>query len=157
MPFLLSFGVLLSSGSPIDLDGSFFVQLFIFFVAFLILRSLVFRPVMALFDARAQAMQGARTQASEMERGADEKREHLESELRRVRQKASEHRNELRGKAQQLARELTDRARRENSAALQSAKAQLDVEARDAQAKARAEAPTIARQIAERLLGRSVS
>ena len=57
-------GVLLAGGgSPIDLDGSFFAQLAIFFAAFLILQHLVFRPVTALFDAREAAMEGAKADA----------------------------------------------------------------------------------------------
>ena len=150
-------GVMLSGESPIDLDGSFFVQMGVFFAAFLILRSLVFKPVMGLIDVRVEAMDGARTKASDMERDADKSREHLESELRRVRQKASEQRDRLRNNAQQLARELTERARQENSATLSSATARLSLEAKDVRQKAQAQAPVLARQIAERLLGRSVN
>jgi F-type H+-transporting ATPase subunit b len=149
-------GVLLVGESPIDLDGSFFVQLGIFFTAFFILRGLVFKPVMGLFDAREQAMQGSRVQAEELERRAEHTREQFESELRNVRHRANEDRDRQRLAAQQLARELTDKARRENTATLSSAKVQLDVEAKDARNKAQAEVPMLARQITERLLGRSV-
>jgi F-type H+-transporting ATPase subunit b len=149
--------VLLAGGSPVDLDGSFFVQLLIFAIAFLILKALVFKPVMALFDARDQAIEGSKREAEEMERDAAQKRERFEAELRSVRLKASEDRDKLRNQALQLARELTERARRENTATLGSAKAQLEVEARDARQKALADAPALARQIAEKLLGRSVN
>lgn len=157
IPLAIPFGVMLSGESPIDLDASLLVQMGVFFAAFLILRSLVFRPVMGLFDQRSEAMEGARTKASEMERDADQSREHLESELRRVRQKASEQRDRLRNDAQHLARELTERARKDNSAALSSATARLALEAKDIRTKAQAQAPVLARQIAERLLGRSVN
>jgi F-type H+-transporting ATPase subunit b len=153
---MIPLGVMLSGGSPIDLDGSLFLQLGIFFTAFFILRSLVFRPVLNLFDARAAAMEGSREQATEMEKGAEQKREQLESELRSVRQKASEERDKTRMQAQQLARELTDKARRENTAMLSSARAQLEAEAKDARATLRSDVTTLARQIAEKMLGRSV-
>jgi F-type H+-transporting ATPase subunit b len=155
--FLNPHPVLLAGGSPVDLDGSFFIQLAIFLVAFLILKALVFRPVMALFDAREQAMEGSKRQAEELERDATQKRERFEGELRAVRQKSSEDRDRLRNQALQLARELTERTRRENTATLSSAKAQLDLEAKDARQKALADAPVLARQIAEKLLGRSVN
>jgi len=151
------FGVMLAGGSPVDLDGSVFVQLAIFVIAFFILRSLVFKPVMTLFEAREQAMEGSRRDAEQMERDADKKRELFETELRTVRQKANEDRDRLRGQAQQLARELTEKARRENAATFSSAKAQLEVEAGDARGKALADAPALARQIVEKLLGRSVN
>ena len=156
MPFSTPLGVMLAGGSPVDLDGSIFVQLGIFFAAFFILKSLVFKPVMDLFDAREQAMEGSRTLAQSLESEADAKREHFESQLRSVRQQASENRQRLQGEAQQLARELTEKARRENTAALSSAKAQLDLESKTTRQKAQAEVPALARQIAEKLLGRSV-
>jgi F-type H+-transporting ATPase subunit b len=156
MPFSTPLGVMLAGGSPVDLDGSIFVQLGIFFVAFFILRSLVFKPVMELFDAREQAIAGSRSLAQSLESDADAKREHFESQLHSVRQQASEDRQRLQTQAEQLARELTEKARRESAAALSSAKAQLDLESKTTRQKAQAEVPAIARQIAEKLLGRSV-
>lgn len=157
MPSPIPLGLLLSGGSPIDLDGSIFVQTAVFFIAFFILKGLVFGPVMRLFDEREEAMEGSRKQARVMEKDADDKREHLESELRRVRAEAGQDRERLRNEAMKLARELTDKTRRDNAATLASAQAQLDLEARQARDKAQAEVPMLARQIAERLLGRSVS
>lgn len=156
MLFCIPLGVMLSGGSPVDLDGSFFVQLGIFIIAFLLLRGMVFRPIMALFDARSAAMEGSRDEAKRLEGEADAKRDHFEAQLRNVRQKASEERLKLQGQAQQLARELTDKARRESTAALSSAKAQLDLESKNTRQRAQAEVPALARQIAEKLLGRSV-
>ncbi|MDH5675027.1 MAG: ATP synthase F0 subunit B [Myxococcales bacterium] len=150
-------GLLLSGGSPIDLDGSFFVQMGVFFIAFLILRGLVFQPVMGLFDAREAAMGGSRDQADQMERDADEKRAHFEGELRKVSEQAGKERDRLRTDAQKLARELTEKARRENAATLSSAKAQLDLEAKEARDKAQEQVPGLAREIAEKLLHRSMS
>src|SRR5688500_3063399 len=73
MLFSIPMGVMLSGGSPVDLDGSLFVQLGIFFIAFFILRSLVFRPVMELFDARTAAMEGSREEAKRLETEAEGK------------------------------------------------------------------------------------
>ena len=154
---IIPMGVLLSGGSPIDLDGSFFVQLGIFFVAFLILRSLVFRPVMDLFDARDAAMSGSKELADKMSSEADATRESFETQLRTVRAKANEERDRKRAEAQQLARDLTHKARQQNTSQLSAAKARLDMEARDAREKAEAEVPALAKQIGEKLLGRSVS
>lgn len=157
MPSSSKLAVMLAGGSPVDLDASFFIQLAIFLTSFVVLRSLVFRPVMALFDAREQAMEGSKRDAEALERDAAQKREQFEAELRGVRQKANEDRDRLRSQAQQLARELTEKARRENTATLSSAKAQLEVEAKDARTQALDNAPVLARQIAEKLLGRSVN
>ena len=156
MPSFDTFPFVLLEGSPVDLDGSILIQLAIFFIAFFILRGLVFRPVLDLFDAREQAMEGSRKQAAEMQQDADRKREQLESELRAVRHKASEDRDRRRTEAQKLARELMEKARRENAADVVVGPRPARGQAKDARTRTLAEVPTLARQIAEKLLGRSV-
>jgi len=150
-------GVLLASGSPIDVDASIVIQMVILAIAFFILRSLVFKPVMGLFDAREAAMDGSRKAASEMDKDADAIRERFESELKRVRAQGNDQRDKARAQTQKLARELTEASRKENAATLASARARLDGEAKQARDKAKAEVPGLAKQIAERLLGRSMS
>jgi F-type H+-transporting ATPase subunit b len=150
-------GVLLASGSPIDVDASIVIQMVILAIAFFILRSLVFKPVMGLFDAREAAMDGSRKAAAEMDKDADAIRDRFETELKKVRQQGNEERDKARAKTQKLARELTEAARKQNAATLVAAKTRLDAEAADARGKAKAEVPGLAKQIAERLLGRSMS
>ena len=152
----LAVGVLLSGGSVIDLDGSIFIQLGIFFAAFFILKGLVFKPVLELFDAREAATTGAKLEAARMEDEAGQKRAHFEGELRKVRASASEDREKLRGEALKLARELTDKARYEANASQKSAKARLDLEAGGVRQRVMADVPQLAREIASKLLGRSV-
>lgn len=150
-------GILLSGGSPIDVDASIVIQMAILTIAFFILRSLVFKPVIGLFDAREAAMDGSRKAAAEMDKDADAIRDRFETELKKVRQQGNDERDKARAKTQKLARELTETARKENAATLSAAKARLDVEAADARGKAKATVPGLAKQIAERLLGRSMS
>jgi F-type H+-transporting ATPase subunit b len=150
-------GVLLASGSPIDVDASIVIQMAILAIAFFILRSLVFKPVMGLFDAREAAMEGSRKAATEMDKDADAIRDRFESELKRVRAAGNDQRDQARTQTQKLARELTEASRKENAATVASAKARLDGEAKQARDKAKAEVAGLAKQIAERLLGRSMS
>lgn len=156
MELTVALSVLLSGGSMIDLDGTFFVQIGIFFVAFFVLRSLVFKPVMELFDAREAAIDGARQAAKDMELEAETSRAKLEGELKSVRQAANEEREGVRTEAQKLAREQTERARAEAESALTSARAKLDQEAAQVRAQMNALVPNLATQIASKLLGRQV-
>lgn len=156
MELTVALSVLLSGGSMIDLDGTFFVQIGIFFVAFLVLRSLVFKPVMELFDAREAAIDGARQAARDMEQEAETSRAKLEGELKSVRQAANEERESVRAEAQKLAREQTERARSEAESALTSARAKLEQEASQVRAQMNAMVPNLATQIASKLLGREV-
>lgn len=149
--------VFLSGGSPIDLDGSLFAQLAIFFLAFFILKSLVFRPVMTLFDAREEAVAGSKQASEVMVREAEDKRNHLEGELSAVRRSATEQRDKLRAEAQDLARKLSETARGQSAATLADARTRLDLEARQARERVLATVPDLAKRIAERMLVRSGS
>ena len=107
----MTLSVVLAGGSVLDLDGTFFVQLAIFLVALLLLRPLIFKPVMQLLDQRDLAIDGAKADAVTMEDQAQEKSAAFESELHRVHQAASQQRAEMRAEAQQAARDITHRAR----------------------------------------------
>jgi F-type H+-transporting ATPase subunit b len=149
-------GVLLSGGSVIDLDASIFIQMGIFFVAFFILKALVFTPTMQLFDAREQAIDGAKAEAKRMQDEAVAKREHFEGELRRVSAASNEERERARQEAQRLARQLTDQARSQALTTQKAAKDRLDAQAAEVRKNALAQVPTIARELTSKLLGRNV-
>ena len=77
---------LLLSGSPIlDVDATLLVYVAVFFVLFFVLRALVFRPMMALFDAREAAIDGAKREARDLEKRAEQKLLAFEDEMAKVR------------------------------------------------------------------------
>ncbi|MDB4973569.1 MAG: synthase sector subunit b [Myxococcaceae bacterium] len=149
-------GALLSGGSIIDLDGTVFVQAAMFFVAFVILYALVFKPMVALLDARDHAIDGAKDEAKHLEAEVSAKQATFEAELNRVRGSANDERERLRAEGQELERHLIDRVRTETTELVNEAKARLDGEARTARAELVAQRPELAREIASRVLGREV-
>jgi len=156
MQGLFALGVMLAGGSVIDLDASLFIQMGIFFVAFFILKNLVFKPALDLFDAREKAIDGAKAEAKQLQEDAVQKREHFENELRKVATSANEDRERLRAEAQKLARELTEKARTEALTSQKAAKDQLDAQAASVRKKALEDVPGIARELTSKLLGRTV-
>ena len=72
-------GALLSGGSIIDLDGTVFVQLGMFFVAFVVLYALVFKPMVAVLEAREAAIDGAKDEARHLEQEVKDKQASFES------------------------------------------------------------------------------
>ena len=149
-------GALLSGGSIIDLDGTVFVQAAMFFIAFVMLYALVFKPMVALLDAREAAIGGAKEEAKQLEADVTAKQASFEAELRRVRGVGNEERDRLRGEGQELERHLLERVRSETAAQVAEAKERLDSEARRARAELVAQRPELAREIASRVLGREV-
>jgi len=104
----------LLAGSPIlDVDATIFIYLGVFFLLFFLLRALVFRPAMAVFDEREVAIDGAKAEARDLERAAEEKLAAFESEMAKVRAEALTERDRLRAEGTQLERTLTEKVRRE--------------------------------------------
>lgn len=152
----LLFTALLSEGSIIDLDGTIWIQLVFFGIAFLVLRPLIFRPMVALFEARENAIKGSKLEALRLQDQAAAQGEEFEDEMRRLRLQAGEERDRLRAEGKRLERTVLDRVRQETDRLL----AEADVKLEREQAKLRAElsekVPALARQIASKMLNREV-
>src|SRR5690349_7688504 len=112
MQVLLS-GALLSGGAIIDLDGTIVFQLVTFLLVFVVLRSFVFKPMLALFDARDRAIDGAKAAAKDLEQGADEALKEFETKVKAAKIEAAAERDRLRTDGQRLERELVAKAREE--------------------------------------------
>lgn len=157
MSLSIALGVLLSGGSVIDLDGTIFIQVLLYFIAFFLLRSLVIRPVLGILDAREQAIDGTKAEAQKLQSDAESKRLVLEEELRKVWEQANQERDQLRVKGQHQARQLIEKTRKETEGMLSQAKSKFDAEGDKLRSELKGVVPGLARQIASRLLDREVS
>jgi F-type H+-transporting ATPase subunit b len=147
---------LLAGGSIIDLDGTMLVQLGLFFVAYLILYTFVFRPMVALFAAREEAIDGAKEEARRLVAEADGLDANFQQKLDGVRVEAGAQRDALRKEgAQREARILAD-ARAATDAELDAAERKLESEAQKLRQDLEAKIPALASDIATRLLARKV-
>jgi len=156
MQLSASLAALLSGGSIIDLDGTVFVQLGMFVVAFVVLHALVFKPMLALLEAREEAIDGARDEAKRLDVEVKAKQAAFEAELRKVRGASGEERDRLRAEGADLERRLLETVRAETQGTLATSKAALDVEAQTARQRLLALRPELAREIASKVLGREV-
>lgn len=152
----LLFTALLSEGSIIDIDGTIFVQLGIFAIAFLLFRPLIFKPMVALFEAREQATHGAKLEAQRLQDEAAAESEEFDEEMRRVRLQAGEERDHLRNEGKKLERAVLDKVRDETNKQLADADARLAIEAARLRAELQRDVPMLAQDIAKKFLHREV-
>jgi F-type H+-transporting ATPase subunit b len=150
------FTALLSEGSIIDLDGTIWIQLGLFAVAFLVFRPLIFRPMVALFEAREKAIEGSKLEALRLQDEASAESEEFDVEMRRLRLQAGEERDRLRAEGKRLERTVLDRVREETDKQLAEADAKLKTEAAKLRAEIDQSVPALARQIASKMLSREV-
>jgi F-type H+-transporting ATPase subunit b len=150
--------IALLSGSPIlDVDATLFIYVGIFFVLFFLLRSFVFRPMMALFDEREAAIDGAKAEARKLEKQAEDKLASFEEEMAKVRAEAGADRDRLRAEGKRLERGLIEKVRKETDEMVAEAQKKMDAEAAKVRKDIATTSPALARQIAEKLLGREVT
>jgi len=151
------FTALLSEGSIIDLDGTIWIQLGIFTVAFFLFRPLIFRPMIALFEARENAIEGAKLEALRLQDEAEAESEEFEEEMRRLRLQAGEERDRLRAEGKRLERTVLDRVSDETNKQLAEADAKLETEAARLRSQIDQGIAALARQIASKMLDREVN
>jgi F-type H+-transporting ATPase subunit b len=150
------FTALLSEGSIIDLDGTIWIQLGLFAIAFLVFRPLIFRPMIALFEARENAIEGSKLEALRLQDEASAESEEFEVEMRRLRLQAGEERDRLRAEGKRLERAVLDRVRHETDKQLADADSKLGTEAAKLRADIDRSIPALARQIATKMLNREI-
>ena len=150
------FTALLSEGSIIDLDGTIWIQLGLFAIAFLVFRPLIFRPMVALFEARENAIEGAKLEALRLQDEASAESEEFEDEMRRLRLQAGEERDRLRAEGKRLERTVLDRVREETDKQLAEADAKLKTEGARLRGEIDQSIPLLAKQIASKMLNREV-
>ena len=150
------FTALLSEGSIIDLDGTIWIQLGLFAVAFFVFRPLIFRPMIALFEARESALEGSKLEALRLQDEASAESEEFDVEMRRLRLQAGEERDRLRAEGKRLERTVLDRVREETDKQLSEADAKLKTEAAKLRSEIDQSVPALARQIASKMLNREV-
>ncbi|MBW2212927.1 MAG: ATP synthase F0 subunit B [Deltaproteobacteria bacterium] len=127
-----------------------------FAVAFFVFRPLIFRPMVALFEARENAIEGAKLEALRLQDEASAESEEFDLEMRRLRLQAGEERDRLRAEGKRLERTVLDRVREETDRQLSEADAKLKTEAAKLRAEIDRSVPLLAKQIASKMLNREV-
>lgn len=153
----LALSAALLGGAIIDLDGTFFLQLAIFLAVFGMLNVLVFRPMLALMEARETATDGAKSAARDLEAEAASKLHDFETQMTAAKAEMAAERDRMRKDGQSLERELISSARKETDALLSGAAETMSTESTKIRAELKGTVPVLAGQIAEKLLGRKAS
>jgi F-type H+-transporting ATPase subunit b len=143
-------------GVSLDFDMTFVAQMVIFAIFIIIVKPLLFDPLMKLFEERERRTEGAKALARRMDERAGELLRRYEGELDAVRRVAAEERDKLRAEAQRLEAQILADARAEAAKLVEEGKKKLDAERKTIRAELSARAPQIARDIASRVLGREL-
>jgi F-type H+-transporting ATPase subunit b len=153
---ILAAGASAPQAIQVDFDATFLVQLVLFVALTLILKPLLFDPMLKLFEEREKLTDGAKAQARKMDEKSATALAEYEAAMAKARAAANAEREKVRAEGLKREQEILSSVRASTAQALEEGKKSAQVEAQRARASLRAEAPKIAQELAERVLGRSV-
>jgi F-type H+-transporting ATPase subunit b len=146
-----------SGGVNLDFDLTFLVHLAAFAALVMILKPLLFDPLLKLFEERERRTEGAKLLARKMDEKAGELLQRYETELEAVRRTAAQERERLRAEGAKLEAQILAEARAEVTRLVEQGREKLEAERRALRAELRTRGGDIAREIASRVLGREVA
>ena len=140
----------------VDVDLTFVVQLVLFVGLTLILKPVLFDPMLKLFEEREKRIDGAKVQARKIDEKSASALAKYEEEMAKARAAATAEREKIRGEALRREAEILAAVRASAGKVLEDGKRAAQAEAERARAALKADAVAVARELASRVLGREV-
>lgn len=140
----------------VDVDLTFVVQLVLFVALTLVLKPILFDPMLKLFEEREKRIDGAKLQARKIDEKSASALGKYEAEMAKARTAAGADRDKIRAEAVKREQEILATVRASSQKVLDDGKRAVHAEADRVRATLRAEAGTMARDLASRVLGREV-
>jgi F-type H+-transporting ATPase subunit b len=145
-----------SGGVVVDLDVTFVGQIVLFILLFLVLKPLLFDPMLNLFEERERRTGGAKDDARALYADADEKMAKYETQVAVVKRKAGDERDRIRQEGQKREQAILAKVRTETDAMLEEGRARISKEREALKTELGTMSHQLARDIATRVLGREV-
>jgi F-type H+-transporting ATPase subunit b len=118
----------MSGGVTLDFDNTVILQAVLFTGLLLVLKPLLFDPVLRVFALREERTEGARATARELQERAGDLLTEYEKELAKVAQVAAEERDRLRAETARLEAEILRDARDATARILEDGRKRIEAE-----------------------------
>ena len=139
-----------------DFDLTFVLQMVVFATLIVVLKPLLFEPVLRVFEERERRTEGARDAARSMQEQAGELLTRYETELAKVREVARQERDRMRTETAKVEAEVMAQARETVNRILEDGRARIEKERHHIEFALGRESERLARNVAEAVLGRSL-
>ncbi|MFO0760908.1 MAG: ATP synthase F0 subunit B [Byssovorax sp.] len=148
---------LLASAISVDFDLTFLAQFLLFTAFIMLIKPLLFDPLLRVFEERERRTEGAKAEAAEMDAEAGRLLGEYEAAREKVRKEAEVEREKLRAATAKLEAQIMADARAETTKILESGKAKIAVDVAELRKEIERIKPELAAQIASRILDREVA
>jgi F-type H+-transporting ATPase subunit b len=140
----------------VDVDLTFVVELVMFVALTLVLKPLLFDPMLTLFEERERRTDGAKAQARKIDETSTRALARYEAEMTRARAAANAERERLRAQGLAREQEILTGVREAAAKVMEDGKNAARAEAQRVRASLKTQAADTARELATRVLGREV-
>jgi F-type H+-transporting ATPase subunit b len=140
----------------VDVDATFLVQVVLFIGLTLILKPVLFDPMLKLFEEREKRIDGAKLKARKIDEKSVTALTKYDGEMAKARAAGGAERDRIRVDAVQKEQAILAAVRASAAKTLEDGKKAAQLEADRARAALKAEAAGMARELASRVLGREV-
>jgi F-type H+-transporting ATPase subunit b len=144
-------------GVNIDFDLTFVAQMVVFAGLVVILKPLLFDPVLKIFEQRERYTEGRKAEARELQEEAGTLLRKYERELERVNQVAAAERERLRAETSKLEAEILGEARVATTRIIDEGRRKIETDVNAIRFQLGRESERVAKEIAARVLGREVN
>lgn len=148
--------IAMSGGVALDFDNTVIFQAALFVVLIVVLKPLLFDPMLRIFALREERTEGARAEARALQEQAGELLTRRERELDRVAQIAAEERERINTETARLHAEILNQARQSAERILDDGRRQIKDEVDQIQFRLGRESQKAGEEIVARMLGREV-
>jgi F-type H+-transporting ATPase subunit b len=140
----------------VDVDLTFVVQVVLIVVLTLVLKPLLFDPMLRLFAEREKRIDGAKVLARKIDEKSGAALATYEAEMAKARAAANSERDKIRAEAVKREQDILGAVRAATSKALEEGKVAAHAEAERVRSQLKSDASAIAGDLASRVLGREV-
>ena len=140
----------------INIDATLFINIVLWLILFLLLRPLLWAPMLKLIAARESGMEGSRDDAKHLEKEARTRKAEYEAAQKKARAGAAAERDSMRADAKKKEAEILAVARGRIQTAMDAQRSEIRKQRDAVQAEIRATIPVLASEIASKVLGREV-
>ena len=145
-----------ASGLGIEVNATLLIQIANFLLLLGLLYRFLFKPLVGALEGRSTAIRQQLAEAQAAREEAQRQLAEFDAKLRAAQAEAQEVRDRALREAAELRERLTTEARAEAARLLETAQTQVAQEVRRARAELRAEVGTLATEVAERLIRKSL-
>ncbi|HEY1958034.1 MAG TPA: ATP synthase F0 subunit B [Polyangiaceae bacterium] len=154
--FLVTSSQAAEGGVNLDFDATLFVQVGFILVLWLVLKPVLFDPMLRLYEEREKRIEGAIKKARKIDERSAEAMTEYDETMAKARAEGEAEREKLRAESVRTENELLTKVRGETQVRVDAARAETEKELEATRAALAPHTQTIARDLAKRVLGREV-